>query len=392
MIFRKLVVCLLCLLFVGSLNANVKDTNISDLDKTSKDIKDEYRLYYVKRGDTLYSLLDEIFSPAEILEISKKINNKLNSFILKEGQKIKFYKDKVVINAAVDKDLTILKNNEGFNIVVTKYDIQTINYVVNGTINESLFKSVNSIGEDDRLAIMLADILQWEVDFFKDIRKGDHYKLVVEKKFCRSKFIGYGKILALDFINRDELIRAYYYEDDKISGYFKYDGTSLKRGFLRAPLKYSRISSKFSYSRLHPIFHKPMPHLGIDYAAPTGTPVYSTADGKVIVRGYKRGNGNYIKISHNNGFYTYYMHLSGFAKGIYVGSRVRQGQVIGYVGATGYATGPHLDYRIKRYSKFLNPLKFKAPTKKMPTSKIPLFRENIAKFKNLLDNTYYRYA
>lgn len=347
--------------------------------------------YVIKQGDTLSSLLKDYYTPSQILDISKKIKGRVNNFYLKAGNTISFSKDKIVLHLSYDKDIVILKDDKGFNILEMNYAVQKLNYIVSGKIENSLFESISNIGESDELAIMLANALEWEIDFFKDLQPGDSYTLVVEKKFCRSQFVGYGKILALDFFNKGKLIRAFYYEDDEIAGYYKLDGQSLKRGFLKAPLKFNRISSYFSPNRLHPIFKKRMPHYGIDYAAPTGTPVHATASGVVVERRYRKGNGNYVKIRHANGYHTFYMHLSRFAN-IKVGSRVSQGQIIGYVGATGYATGPHLDYRIERYGRFINPLNFKAPAEKMAQNKIKHFNEKIAQYKHLLDNTYYRYA
>lgn len=347
--------------------------------------------YIVKPGDTLSTLLKDHFTYPQILDISKKLESRVKGFYLKAGNKITYDENKVTLHVSYDKDITIVKGNNDFNIIETNYDVQRLNYVVSGKIENSLFESVRNIGESDELAIMLANVLEWEIDFFKDLRPGDSYTLIVEKKFCKSEFVGYGKILALDFFNRGKLIRAFYYKDKDVAGYFKPDGQSLKRGFLKAPLKFNRISSYFSSNRLHPIFKKRMPHYGVDYAAPTGTPVYATASGVVVERRYRKGNGNYVKIRHSNGYHTYYMHLSRFAN-IKVGSRVDQGQLIGYVGATGYATGPHLDYRIERYGRFIDPLSFKAPAEKLAQGKIKQFHEQVAQYKNMLDNTYYRYA
>ena len=347
--------------------------------------------YIIKPGDTLSTVLKDYFTQSQILDISKKLKTRVNNFYLKAGNKLTYGDNKVILHVAYNKDITIINNGSEFNILETNYDVQSLNYVVSGKIENSLFQSVRNIGESDELAIMLANALEWEIDFFKDVQPGDSYTLVVEKKFCKSEFVGYGKILALDFFNKGKLIRAFYYKDEDVDGYYKLSGESLKRGFLKAPLKFNRISSYFSPNRLHPVFRKRMPHYGVDYAAPTGTPVHTTASGVVVERRYRRGNGNYVKIRHSNGYHTYYMHLSRFAR-ISVGSRVSQGQVIGYVGSTGYSTGPHLDYRIERYGRFINPLSFKAPAEKLAQNKIKNLYESVAQYKNLLDNTYYRYA
>lgn len=348
--------------------------------------------YTVKSGDTLSVLLSNYFTPAQTIEINKNIKKTIPNFYLKAGQKMDFEEDKIKIEASFNKDITIVKEGNSFNIIQTDYDVHTLNYVVSANIDSSLYDSVATVGEGYELAMKLADILEWEIDFFKGIRKGDSFTVVVEKKFCKSQFVGYGNILAIDFINKGNLIRAFYYNDKYAGGYYKFNGDSLKRGFLRVPLKYTRISSYFSSSRRHPIFKRRMPHYGVDYAAPTGTPVYATASGVIVERRYRRGNGNYVKIRHSSGYHTYYMHLSRFGSRLRVGGSVRQGMVIGYVGATGYATGPHLDYRIERFGKFVNPLSFKSPPEKLAQNKIKIFHKQVAKYKSLLDNSYNRYA
>lgn len=215
---------------------------------------------------------------------------------------------------------------------------------------------------------------------------------MVEKKFCRGKFIGYGKILAADFINQGRLIRALYFEDEKTAGYFTPDGKSLRKGFLKAPLKFGRISSAFTSRRLHPVLNEVRAHYGVDYAAPYGTPVHATADGRIIERGYKKGNGNYVKLKHNNGYETMYMHFSRFRQGQKVGSYVKQGEIIGYAGTSGYATGPHVDYRITKNGNYLNPLAFKSPSKSLPKEKLEIFLKTTFLYTNMLDNTYYKLA
>ncbi|MBU8922815.1 MAG: M23 family metallopeptidase [Bacteroidales bacterium] len=176
---------------------------------------------------------------------------------------------------------------------------------------------------------------------------------------------GIGKILSAEFNTSGESHYAFLFESqDGFPDYFDEKGKSLRKQLLRAPLSYSRISSSYSHRRLHPVLHTYRPHLGIDYAAPTGTPVMTTGDGTIMTASRTRANGNYIKVKHNRNYISYYLHLSKFAKGIKAGVKVLQGQVIGYVGATGIATGPHLDYRVKKNGKFVNPLRLKLPPAK----------------------------
>ena len=226
-------------------------------------------------------------------------------------------------------------------------------------IESSLYLSIHNGGGSDELSSLLADIYQWSIDFY-GIQKGDNITVIYDEKYVDTVMVGVDKIHAAKFTHMKVPYYAIGYVDGKSKGYWDEDGGSLRKAFLKAPLKFNRISSKFTYARRHPILRIVRPHLGVDYAAPSGTPVWAVADGKIIRRSYDRGGGNTIKIRHDvhNGRYeTAYLHLSRYAKGIVVGKRVRQGDVIGYVGSTGLSTGPHLDYRIKRNGKAINPLK-----------------------------------
>jgi murein DD-endopeptidase MepM/ murein hydrolase activator NlpD len=234
---------------------------------------------------------------------------------------------------------------------------------VNGTIKGSLIASLERLEAPAALAPKLADILGWDIDFRRDLREGDSFRIVYEEVWRDGHLVRSGAIQAVEFTSRGQPRRAFLFDDGTGDpGYFDANGGSLSKSLLRAPLQYSRISSDFSYRRFHPVLGKMMPHLGIDYAAPLGTPVKAAGDGVVLAAASKGGNGRYVHIRHaNKSLETYYLHLSKFGKGIQSGARVRQGQVIGYVGATGYATGPHLDYRIKMNGKFVNPRTIKAP-------------------------------
>jgi murein DD-endopeptidase MepM/ murein hydrolase activator NlpD len=231
---------------------------------------------------------------------------------------------------------------------------------VAAVIKSSLFQSIENIGEQDALAWNLEDIFNSDIDFYIDIRKGDSFKVFVEKKYLDGKFSGYGAVLAACFINDGRTIMGFRFEDKNGKpAYFDPDGKSLKKSFLKSPLKYSRISSTFSFGRRHPITKKVQPHLGVDYAAPIGTPVRAVASGRVAMAGRSGNNGNMIRLRHPNGYETMYLHLSRIA--VRTGASVSQGEVIGYVGSTGLSTGPHLDFRIQRNGKALNPLKMIFP-------------------------------
>jgi murein DD-endopeptidase MepM/ murein hydrolase activator NlpD len=251
--------------------------------------------------------------------------------------------------------------------------------VVRASILSSLFSAVNDVGEGPELAFSLADIFAWDIDFIRDIREGDSFKVLVEKRFREGAFSGYGPILAAEFDNNDEIYKAYRFEaKDGRADYYDEEGKSVRKAFLKAPLKFSRISSGFTNRRFHPILKRYKPHRAIDYAAPTGTPIHSVGSGVVTRKGYTKYNGRYVRIRHNSIYQTHYNHMSRFAKGIKVGARVDQGQTIGYVGATGLATGPHLDFRMYKNGVAVNPLKVKTPSA-APVPKALLTEFNKAK-------------
>jgi murein DD-endopeptidase MepM/ murein hydrolase activator NlpD len=230
-----------------------------------------------------------------------------------------------------------------------------------GEIQSSLWNTMKDNGLDPMLALRLSDIFAWSIDFYA-IRKGDRFRVIYDEMFVDSVSIGIGNIYAVQFDHvGSENYGFRFFQDDRFD-YFDEEGQSLRKAFLKSPLEFARISSRFSHSRMHPVLRIRRPHHGVDYAVPTGTPVRTIGDGTVIARAYQaRGGGNYVKIKHNSVYVTTYMHLSGFAKGIVQGARVQQGQVIGFVGSTGLSTGPHLDFRVHKNGSPVDPLKVEAP-------------------------------
>lgn len=225
------------------------------------------------------------------------------------------------------------------------------------TINSSLWGAIMEKDLPYALAAELEDIYQWTVDFF-GIQKGDRFTVIYDEKFIDDTIpAGIGRIWGARFSHGGKDYYAIPFRQNEKIQYWEYDGASLRKQLLKAPLKYSRISSRFTYARKHPIYKVYRPHTGVDYAAPKGTPVHATADGTVIFKGWGGGGGNTLKIKHAGNLMTGYLHLSGFAKGIRQGSHVVQGQLIGYVGSTGASTGPHLDYRIWKNGTPIDPLK-----------------------------------
>lgn len=213
------------------------------------------------------------------------------------------------------------------------------------TIDHSLFIASQRIGLDDDITLRFAQIFQWDIDFVLDIRKGDEFYVLFEEKYLDNKFIGFGDVLAAEFINQDEHYQAIRYVDENgDAGYFNPAGDSMRKAFLRAPVEFTRISSNFNLKRLHPIRKAVAPHRGIDYAAPTGTPILAAGDGRVVKATRNQASGNYVVVQHGEQFQTKYLHMSKFGRGVRKGAKVNQSQIIGYVGATGWATGPHLHY------------------------------------------------
>ena len=229
--------------------------------------------------------------------------------------------------------------------------------VVAGTLKANLFESLERLGEKPQLVLNFAEIFAYDFDFAADSQPGDRFRMLVEKVSTNGQFVKYGRILAAQYESEGRTHAGVFFKDKEGSGYYTPTGESLRRAFLKSPLEFTRISSTFSFGRRHPILGGVRPHLAVDYAAPQGTPVWSVADGVVEAAGWSGGNGNTVIVRHRANFKTMYNHLSGFGKGIRAGAPVRQRQVVGYVGMTGLATGPHLDYRIIKDGQFVNPLK-----------------------------------
>lgn len=228
------------------------------------------------------------------------------------------------------------------------------------TVSSSLWNTMKDNDLNPSLALELSEIYAWTIDFF-GLEQGDAFKVVYEEEYVDSTSIGIKNIVAAYFKHNQDTLYAIPFEQDSGVTYFDLKGKSLQREFLKAPLRFSRISSGYSMSRMHPILKRRRPHRGVDYAAPAGTPIHSIGDGVVVDKGYTKAAGYYIKIRHNSIYTTGYNHLSGYAKGMHKGRKVKQGDVIGYVGATGYATGPHLDFRFWKNGQLINPLRVEAP-------------------------------
>lgn len=258
------------------------------------------------------------------------------------------------------KEYVIIDFRNGVDVAKYEKEVVVERRYGEATITSSLWEAAVNSGMNGALAMTLSDVFQWSIDFYA-VQKGDNFCVVYDELFIDGKSVGVGTIWGACFnhAGKDYYAVRYEYMDGKVreTGYWDEAGKSLKSAFLKAPLKYSRISSKFTNSRMHPVLRIRRPHHGVDYAAPSGTPVQSIANGVVIARGYSGGGGNTVKIRHARGYMSGYLHLKGYASGLKVGSSVSQGQVIGYVGTTGVSTGPHLDFRIWKNGKPIDPLK-----------------------------------
>ena len=233
---------------------------------------------------------------------------------------------------------------------------------IEGVVESSLFGAMEAAGGGADLAVRVAEIYQWDIDFFRDLRRGDRFIVVADRQQVDGEFYGWGTIFAARFVNGDRVLDAVVYPDDTGRlGYYDLEGNPLRKQFLKSPLEFSRVTSRFSMNRFHPVLKRRMPHYGVDYGAPVGTPVRVTADGTVTLAGRKGGGGNMVTVRHANGYETNYLHLSRFGKGVRRGVRVSQGQVIGYVGSSGLSTGPHLDYRVTQNGRWINPLSISSP-------------------------------
>jgi len=270
----------------------------------------------------------------------------------------------------------IFSFNDSLNITPWKTESESVIRFTSFTVETSLWEAMKKTGVNPELAITLSEIFAWTVDFF-GLQQGDKFKVIYEEKHINDNLTLPGRIYAAMFISRNIEYMAIPFIQDSVESYYDFSGESLKKAFLKAPLRFNRITSRYSSNRLHPVLKIVRPHYGIDYAAPVGTPVYSVGDGRVIETGSDNQSGKYVKIKHNSVYSTAYLHLSSFARGIVQGAYVKQGDLIGYVGSSGLSTGPHLDFRFYKNGYPVDPLKVEAP----PVE--PVKEENLEKFNKI---------
>ncbi|MDD2299362.1 MAG: peptidoglycan DD-metalloendopeptidase family protein [Fermentimonas sp.] len=327
--------------------------------------------YNIKSGDLLSSILSGMgFTGGKIEEISQVMEPLYSASKLQIGNTYATITTKDSTQAI--QYLVFEKNKTDYVVIdlcketITAYEsskpITLRREYVEGTITSSLWNTLVDAGAPVMLALKLSDIFAWQIDFF-DVKEGDSFRLMYDAAYIDdTTYVDIASIEGAAFTHQGKKFRAIPFEQDSIREYFDEEGNSLRKAFLKSPLDYYRISSRFTNARFHPILKRYRAHHGVDYAAPTGTPVKSIGDGVVVEKAYQRnGAGNYLKVKHNAVYTTTYMHLSKFAKGIEKGSRVSQGDVIAYVGSTGLSTGPHLDFRVHKNNQPINPLTMEAP-------------------------------
>lgn len=323
----------------------------------------------VKRNQSLSSILSQFdVSYSTIDKIAKKAKDVFNVRKIKTGKtyNVLFSKDslkkaQVFIYENSPVEYIVFDLSDSLSVYKGEKEVTTKRKNVSGVIESSLWNALVVNNADPFLAVRLSEVYAWTIDFF-GIGKGDQFHIIYDEQYVDDISIGNQKLIAVNFIHHKTDNFAIAFEQNDKQGFFDENGKSLQKAFLKAPLRFSRISSRFSNRRFHPVLKRYRSHHGVDYAAPTGTPVHSVGDGVVIKKAYQKGGGGrYLKIKHNSVYTTVYMHFSRYAKGVSIGTRVKQGQTIGYVGQSGIATGPHLDYRVYKNGKAINPLKLKSP-------------------------------
>jgi murein DD-endopeptidase MepM/ murein hydrolase activator NlpD len=347
----------------------------------------------VEDGDTLESvLLAGGLGRTDVGTLNSEFGKTIDLRRLRPGHLLRFHYDTRGSVDSVEMKVTgwgeidAIRNASGFTITPREAQQREVETTVSAAIDSSLWDAIRGAGEGPGLVSELADVFQWDIDFFA-LQKGDSFSVVVNKRYAGSDLVGYGPIVAARFSYEGKTYEAFRCQTpDGRAGYYARNGSPLRKQFLRAPLQFSRITSGFSKSRYHPLLHIFRPHHGVDYGAPVGTPVMTTADGVVMAATYNHGEGNYVRIRHSARIETSYLHLSRFAKSIKPGKSVNQGEVIGYVGATGLATGPHLDYRVSDNGTWLNPLELKSLTSDpLRGDSLGAFRTNVAALSPKLD-------
>ena len=323
--------------------------------------RNEFLADILLKYDVDYNLIDEIArSPRSVFDV-RKIRVGYPYSVIRTLDSLPQVYYFVYEQSATEYVVVDIRDSLAINR--GKKDVERRIATASGTITSSLWNTMVDNNADPNLANELSEIYAWTIDFF-GIQKGDNFRVIFEELYVDDEYIGLGHVVAATFNHSDYDFYACLFEQDSLGDYYDDEGGSMRRTFLKAPLRYRRVSSGFSYSRMHPVLKYRRPHLGVDYAAAAGTPVQAVGDGVVTFAAWTDQGGYTVRIKHNGTYSTSYCHFSGFGKGIKQGVHVKQGQVIGYVGTTGLSTGPHLDFRFYRNGKAIDPLKVKSPPAK----------------------------
>jgi murein DD-endopeptidase MepM/ murein hydrolase activator NlpD len=386
----KTVIFLLVIFLIPVVNSSIqRSPDVKTLEQNKYMQIDET----IKKGDTLFTIfkryklelkdLLEIreasagihnlreLSPGRPYKLSIDMDNRINSFVY-------FFDD--------DAFLNVVRSESGFKAEKIPLDYEVHTNHIGGTIKDNLISSIGDDKENTLLALEITDIFSWDIDFSTDIQNGDTFKIVVEALHLDGKFKKYGNILAVEFMNNGKRYSAYRFIKNGKADYYDSRGKSVRKAFLKAPLSFKRISSYFAGKRLHPILKIHRPHHGVDYAAPSGTPVSATGSGIVVFAGYRGAYGKLVVIKHKNNYKTYYGHLSKIFKNIKKGVAIDQGSAIGCVGRTGLATGPHLHYEMRVAGRYVNPLDAEHPFKEAVTG------HSLIEFTKVVDSMNKRFA
>ncbi len=390
--FLLALLALLTVIFYNSAYTPVPDEDISFEEPEAEEIiinyiydlpADSFRIERgkVRRNQTFSVLLNSLGIPHETINTSLRLASDIfdaRRFRAGNNYAVFYTNDSLESTAyfVYERDpveYVVFSFYDSISVWSATKDIDTVRQSFSGSIQTSLWNAFNEKGANPMIAIELSEIYAWTIDFF-GLQHGDSFLIVYNEYFVEDERFGIGTIHGAYFRHMGKDFLAIPFEQDGRTDFFDEEGNSLRKAFLKAPLRYSRISSRYSHSRMHPILRIRRPHHGVDYAAPVGTPVLSIGDGVVVKTGYDGGAGNMVRIKHNSTYSTAYLHLSRYGKGIKTGAYVKQGEIIGYVGSTGLSTGPHLDFRFYKNGHPVDPLKVESP----PVE--PVKEENMERF------------
>lgn len=347
----------------------------------------------VKRNQTLGGLLSE--NGLDAVSIEKLVKNSKGIFDINRGFRVG--KDYLILgsmHSGTPAHLVFEPNvfeyivfdlQGEMSVRKIEREVELKTRFVDGKIQSSLWEALTDQDVNMEAASKMEDALQWAVDF-SHTQKGDEFKIIYDEKFIKDQPVGAGQVYAASYTREGKESFAFWFDNGEYKGFYDEEGRPAKSGFLKSPVKFTRISSKYNLKRFHPILKRVRPHLGTDYAAPEGTPIYAIGDGVVVEAAYTKGNGRYVKIKHDKVYQTQYLHMSRFARGIRRGTQVSQGEVIGYVGSTGLATGPHVCFRFWKNGRQVNHLKEKLPSaKKLPEAVLQEFYEVRDNYMDMLE-------